>query len=244
MDKDQLLLNYFSKDLTPEQEQLFNELLATDAEFKAQFNFEKNLQVVIRDKEASALKSKLVGFEKDITEDVPVRTLRPNYQKWAMAASIALLIAMGWLGYNNFSGPNYGKLYESNFSEYPNTVYAITRGESVESIERNAFSAYESGDYKTAIENFNKIPETDRKDYYDFYLGLSHMNLEQQVESKTFLNSVISSDTEFTPEAHWYLALISIKEKDKENAKQHLKILTSEYDYQKEKALVLLQELE
>jgi len=244
MDKEQLLLNYFMNDLTPEQEMQFNELLATDSEFKQQFDFEKDLQGVIRDKEASELKSKLVGFEKNIAKETPVRTLRPNYRKWAMAASIALLVTLGWLGYNNFSGPNYGNLYESNFQEYPNTVYSITRGETVESIERDAFAAYEAGNYQTAIDNFNKIPATDKKEYLDFYMGQSHLVLAQISEAKDSFNRAISANSEFTAEAYWYLALISIKEKDKENAISNLKILTSKYDFQRDKALELLQELE
>jgi len=244
MEKEQLLLNYFTNDLTPEQEQQFNELLATDSEFKQQFDFEKDLQGVIRDKEASELKSKLVAFEKDIASETPVISLRPNYRKWAMAASIALLVTLGWLGYNNLSGPNYGNLYEDNFQEYPNTVYAITRGETVESIERDAFAAYEAGNYQMAIDNFNKIPAENREEYLDFYMGQSYLSLNQTTEAKSFFGQVISSKSEFTPEAHWYLALISLKEKDKENAIKNLETLTSKYDFQKDKALELLQELE
>lgn len=244
MDKEQLLLNYFTNDLSPDQEQQFNELLATDSEFKQQFDFEKDLQGVIRDKETTDLKSKLVGFEKEFAKETPVRTLRPNYQKWAMAASIALLVTMGWIGYNNLSGPNYGNLYESNFQEYPNTVYAITRGETIESIERDAFAAYEAGNYQKAIDNFNKIPAENKEEYLDFFLGQSHLNLGELQKSKTYLNSVISSDSEFIAEAHWYLALISLKEKNKEGALSNLKTLTSNYDFQKDKALELLQELE
>lgn len=244
MDKEQLLLNYFMNDLTPEQEQQFNELMASDSEFREQFDFEKNLQEAIRDKEASELKSKLVGFEKNIAKETPVRTLRPNYRKWSMAASIALLVTLGWLGYNNFSGPNYGNLYESNFQEYPNTVYSITRGETVESIERDAFAAYEAGNYQTAIENFNKIPTADKKEYLDFYMGQSYLVLGQNAEAKTFFENAIAAKSEFIAEAHWYSALIAIKEKDKESAISNLKTLTSNYDFQKEKALELLQELE
>lgn len=244
MDKEQLLLNYFTNDLTPEQEQQFNELLATDSEFKQQFDFEKDLQGVIRDKEAAELKSKLIGYEKELATETPVRTLRPNYRKWAMAASIALLVTLGWIGYNNFSGPNYGNLYETNFQEYPNTVYAITRGETVESIERDAFVAYESGNYQAAIDDFNKIPDADREEYLDFYIGQSYLNLDVIEKAKASFTKVIAKDSEFTPEAHWYLALISIKAKDKESAVEYLKVLTSEHDYQKDKALELLQELE
>ena len=244
MDKEQLLFDYFSNDLTPQQEQRFNELLATDAEFKQQFDFEKDLQNAIRDKETKDLKSKLIGFEKEVSRETPIRTLRPNYRKWAMAASIALLVALGWLGYNNFSGLNYDDLYESNFQAYPNTVYAITRGETKESIERDAFVAYESGNYRSAIDNFNKIPAEDREEYLDFYMGQSNLNLGQMENAKSSFLTVIKNSSEFTAEAHWYLALISLKQKDEESAVEYLKKLTSKYDFQKDKALELLQELE
>lgn len=244
MDKELLLYNYFSNQLTANQERIFEELLKTDTEFKKQFDFEKDLKRVIREKKGKELKLKLGDFEKNLPKKTPVRTLpRTNYRKWAMAASIALLIGLGWLGYLNFSGPDYGKLYDKNFQQYPNTVYAITRSQSTESIERAAFSAYELGDYQAAIRNFNNIPETDKKEYLNFYLGLSHLNLGQTVEAESFFKKVISSNSEFSPEAHWYMALVALKEENKKEALQYLEVLISKYDYNKEKALKLMNEL-
>lgn len=245
MNKELLLQNYFSNRLTAEQEQLLEKLLHTDEDFKAQFDFEKNLQQVIRQEEKINLKTKLIAFEKDMVRKQPVRHQpRTNYRKLALAASIALLIGLGWLGYLNFSGPNYGQLYEENFQDYPNTVYAITRGESVESIEREAFTAYELGDYERAVKSFEKISESDKKEYLDFYLGMSHLNLGQLNKAKTFFDKAVASNSEFEPEAYWYLALISIKEEDKQSAKNYLRTLTSKFDYNKGKALELLGELE
>lgn len=247
MDKELLLYNYFSNQLTDDQELVFEELLKTDMDFKQQLDFEKDLKRVIHEKEAVDLKTKLSGFEKEITkdiEDVPVRTLpRNSYRKWAMAASIALLVGLGWFGYNNFAGPNYGNLYEENFQQYPNTVYAITRGETVESIERAAFSAYEAGNYSMAIDNFNKIPRSEENQYLEFYMGQAHLGLGEVDDAKTFFSNAISSNSEFIAEAHWYLALIAIKEKDNESAIKSLGILTSQYEFKKDDALKLLQEL-
>ncbi len=243
MDKEQLLYHYFSNELTPEQQQQFNELLKTDSEFKAQFDFEKDLQKAIRDSEAKGLKAKLVGFEKDLAQETQMRTLRPNYSKFAMAASVALLVTIGWLAYN-YSGTNFGKLYDSNFQQYPNTVYTITRGDTIESLERKAFSAYETGDYDTAIDYFEKIPVNERKEYHDFYSALSHMNLKRDKEAQQLFKKVIASKSEFAAEATWYLALVSIRKEDKNQAIQYLNELTSKFDYNKSKALELLQELE
>lgn len=245
MDKEQLLYRYFSKNLTPEQEQQFNELLETDSEFKEQFDFEINLQGAIQDTESKNLKSKLIGFEKDISDKTPVLTLRKNnYQKWAMAASVALLFGLGWFGYNSIFSTNYSEIYDSNFQEYPNTVYTITRGDTVESLEREAFSAYESGNYETALQNFELLQNENNRVYLDFYMAHSFLNLGNTKKAREHFQNTIDADTQFIAESHWYLALISIKEKDKENAVKSLKTLTSKFDYQKDKALELLQELE
>ena len=42
MDKEQLLLKYFDGSLTPDEKVNFNQFLESDAEFKTQFEFEKD----------------------------------------------------------------------------------------------------------------------------------------------------------------------------------------------------------
>ncbi|WP_373516553.1 tol-pal system YbgF family protein, partial [Pricia sp.] len=183
--------------------------------------------------------------EKRITDETPVRTLpRRNYPNWAIAASIALLVGFGWLGYHNFFGSNYADLYQENFQEYPNTVYTITRSDAVESIEREGFAAYEAGNYKTAIDNFEKIPPKNQKPYLDFYRAQSYLQIDKTEEAKKLFKTNIRNGSAFVPESHWYLALTYLREKDTENALLQLQALTTRYDYNKEKASTLLQELE
>ncbi|MGB5556266.1 MAG: hypothetical protein WBM83_16535, partial [Flavobacteriaceae bacterium] len=150
MDKELLLSNYFSNCLSLEDKILFDELLLTDADFKAQFDLEFNLKRAIKNSENEKLKAKLTGFEQELKRTLPgdlnESKSRHQFRNWAIAASIALLIGLGYFGYNTFSGADYNKLYASNFEQYPNTVYTITRGEGEETIEREAFAAYEAGE--------------------------------------------------------------------------------------------------
>lgn len=248
MDKEQLLYKYFSNSLSVEEEKKFQNLLETDIEFKEQFNFEKDLKRVVREDEKTKLKSKLQGFEKEIVQEKPVIQLSEASRKksfnWSIAASVAILFGLGWFGYNTMTGTVYTDLYNANFEEYPNTVYSITRGDNQESIERSAFVAYESGDYETAITKLKQIPSEVKKGYIDFYLAQSQMNLENYTEAKTLFNETIKKNTDFVAESHWYLALISLLEKDEKMAVKKLKELTLAYDYNKEKALKLLKDLE
>ena len=49
MDKELLLYNYFANQLTEDEQLLFDELLKNDMDFKAQFEFEKDLKRVIKE---------------------------------------------------------------------------------------------------------------------------------------------------------------------------------------------------
>ena len=246
MEKELLLQSYFSNSLTKEQRILFDQLLEEDASFLEQFNFEKNLKRVIAENQKQELKTKITQFETEISsKSVPVKIFSAKkFQKWYVAASIVLLIGIGSMAYYGFSGPNYDNLYDNNFQTYPNTVFEIARGESIESLEREAFTAYELKDYKTAIEKFDKISESDDREYLDFYMGISYLNLNQLDRAETFLSKTIAENADFTAEAHWYLAMTYLKMKEKRKAIVELDKLVKGYDYNRERATILLSELE
>ena len=242
MDKEQLLEHYFSHDLTPEQVTLFENLLVTDLDFKKQFDFEKDLKRVIKTKQNKNLKIALNRFESDIRE-TSSGGKKQGYKNWAFAASIVLLVSIGWLGYNNFMRTDYNAMYEENFQNYPNTVFTITRGDTSESLERDAFAAYEAENFQNALDNFDEIPQNDQKPYLDFYKAQSYLHLNKTAEAKKYFIKNIEKGNSFIPESHWYLALTYLKEKDKKHALVELQKLISQYDYNKNKAKVLLNKL-
>lgn len=243
MDKELLLYNYFANSLSKEQEELFNKLLISDKDFKAQFDFENDLKQAIKDKENHELKSKLIGFEKEIQKEAPVATSKKSYRYLAIAASITMLIGLAWMGYKDGSASYYEDLYAANFQEYPNTAFTITRGDTNESLEREAFVAYESKNYAEAVNKFEQISPENKQPYVDFYLAQSFLNLKKNDKAKELLQSVIANKDALVAESHWYLALIAIKEKEVETAKAELKLLTKEFDFNKEKATQLLDKL-
>lgn len=244
MDKEALLTNYFSNHLSQDEEKLFNELLESDSDFKTQFDFEQDLQHVIKNKKSKDLKAKLVSFEEDIAIEAPKSTSKKSYRYLAIAASIVLLIGLAWMGYVDGSSNKYEDLYAANFQEYPNTVYTITRSGSDESLERVAFVAYESGKFDVAIEKLNQIPLNNQKPYIDFYFGQSYLNVGKNDRAKEYFKKTIAKSDVFVAESHWYLAMIALKEKDKAGVESELKKLTSGYDYNKERALAILKELD
>ncbi len=239
MDKEVLLYNYFSNSLTDEEQQLFDKLLENDVDFKKQFVFERDLKRAIKEKEKGNLKAKLQELESEIKQKTAPQN---NFKIWVIAASFALLLSLGWFGYDNYFKVNYDNLYSNNFQPYPNTAYTITRSNSDDSLERQAFVAYETGNYQIAINNFEKINEP-QKEYFAFYKAQSYLNLNNTKKAKTLFKKVITDNSQFVAESHWYLALIAIKEKDKDNAINYLEKLIENYDFNKEKAKALLDNL-
>ncbi|MEQ8218491.1 MAG: tetratricopeptide repeat protein [Arenibacter sp.] len=244
MDKELLLYHYFSDQLTDDEQLLFDELLQKDLEFKAQFEFESDLKRVIQNKEKESLKHKLIDFENEIEAKNKSNPSRPIFKNWSIAASIALLIGLGWIAYSTFSAPDYDNLYAANFETYPNTVYTITRSDADQSLERNAFAAYEASDYEKAATAFLALKTQGGSAHTDFYLAQSYMHMGKDNEAIETLKRVILNDMEFKAEAHWYLALAYIKTKDELKAVAILHNLIENFDYKKEKAQVLLAELD
>lgn len=238
MDKEILIQRYFSNSLSKEEKVLFDDLLKNNQQFSDQFHFEQDLQKAISDQKRTELKSKLMDFEKDTVASPNNGKSSVNYKKWLVAASIVVLLGLGYL---QFSNPNLNTLYNDNFQVYPNTEVSITRGEDAETVERTAFIAYETGDYEKALQLFMELPE---QPYINFYKAQCYLQLEQFSKAVELFKLNVSKGTKYIPESYWYMALANLKLGDEEKAKDALTYLVQHFDYHKEKAKELISRLE
>ncbi|MGB1308111.1 MAG: tetratricopeptide repeat protein [Oceanihabitans sp.] len=243
MQNQELLQKYFSNTLTDEDEKLFQNLIENDLDFKAQFTFEKNLKQAITSYQTDLLKEELKGLESRINTEAPKKLKTNNFKFPSIAIAASLLLLLGWFGYNSLVKTNHNTLFANNFEAYPNTVYTITRGDTVNTLEREAFVAYESKDYKTAIEKMDAIAPENTKDYIRFYKAQSYLNLDDSVNAKTLFTQVVLDNTSFVAESTWYLALVALKDGKETEAKKHLEDLIANYSYKNEVAKSLLEAL-
>lgn len=241
MDKEELLENHFLGKLNAEEQKYFHSLLENDVEFEQEYNFHLNLKKAIQNSERSVLKDKLKGYEEGIHKKESKTSLRTLL---SIAASVILFIGIGWFGYENMFGSDYSNLYADNYSQYPNTVVNITRGEgSNETLERKAFVAYESGDLDAAINYFIQLKDDKNLDYLNFYLAQAYLKQGKQNDAITYFNNSINEEQNFKAESHWYIALAYLKMKDETQAKIYLQKLIDEYEYMNNEARVLLEKL-
>lgn len=245
MDKDLLIDNYFSNSLTDGQEKELNKLLETDLDFKERFEFEQDLMRASELREHRDVKQMLVGFEKDISKSEKEMPTIGRFRNWSIAASIVLLMGLGWIGYNSFLGTDYPGLYDANYVEYPSTVHSISRGENdALPLEQQAFEAYDADDNAKAISLFTALKSTKNPDYADFYLAQTYLKLGEFEKSGTLFKNVITDKNEFEPEARWYLALTYLKTEEKENVIRTLNEVVADGRYNKMEAQALLEKLE
>ena len=208
MSNTDLIEKYFSNSLSPKEQLRFNKLLQSDEKFKKDFTFQKDLQKVIARNQHNDLKKTLEDFEKD----KPVVSLFNISKKWLVAASVLIIVGLGFVFLKSSFYPSPEKIFAENYEPYRNIVLPIERGENSNTIEHSAFIAYENGNYHKAINLFNSVPKKDTK-YILFYKSMCYMSLNKTKEAITLLKAITDSDNEVSSEknfneiANWYLAL-------------------------------------
>ena len=203
-----LIEKYFSNSLSPKEQLRFNQLLQSDEKFKKDFTFQKDLQKVIARNQHDDLKKTLQDFEKD----KPVVNLFNISKKWLVAASVLIIVGLGFVFLKSSFFPSPEKIFAESYEPYRNIVLPIERGENSNTIEHSAFIAYENGNYHKAINLFNSVPNKDTT-YILFYKSMCYMSLNKTKEAITLLKAItdsgneVSSEKNFNEIANWYLAL-------------------------------------
>jgi len=239
MENEELIAKYFSRELTPEQEKMFNTRLASDASFKDEVTFYERIKEASKNERSNALKDKLQDFEKKAQEKEYRKTQKFPFLKIAIVAIV--LFSLGYWMYSTRTSIDTEQLYASNFKIYPNTVYALTRSDTVNSPEREAFVAYENGDYELA---FTKMNQATPQPYSRFFKAQTLITLDRFEDAKAELETTIQDQKQFVAEAHWYLALVQLKQNRIIEAQTTLQKLVTNYIYKKEEAQELLKKLD
>lgn len=233
MSNEDLIEGYLKGTLNEEDKLRFNELLISDKEFVADFEFQKNLKVAVILEGREALKEKLRLEDKN-------KKTRPTWLY--LAASLLLIIgaAFWFIGYQNNSSD---KLYLANFEPYPNTVEPLVRSEAKNTMRTTAFIAYEEKDFKKAVNLFNKLYLQTEEDYAKFYSAMCYMELNEISKASEILSGK-SWTPAYQDKANWYLALCKLALDDKNETRILLQALIKNSDFKTAQAKDLLKKLD
>ncbi|MGV6828976.1 MAG: hypothetical protein ACWA45_06215 [Flavobacteriales bacterium] len=221
MDKEILIYKYLNKQLLTEEKKVFEELLNSDLAFKEEVLFQDSLKKVIREEERISLKKELnkIGTSKKFV----------SFSKWMAAASICLLILSG--GYFYFLKKNNSNqvLFSQNFTPATNVLHPIVRDNNTLSKIEKAFVNYEYGNYNQFL---NQMSGTTYHNLdYDFYIANAHLAIGNTSKAISILTAYTNQKkVTFLVQAHWYLALAFIKEKNYNKAKEQIELIKNEPD--------------
>jgi len=242
MDKEALINGYFEGSLDTTQLEEVELLLASDAGFKTEFEFQKELQLALKKEKRRDLKDLFNALaEEESKPKSKVFQLRP----WLVAASLALLAGLAyWLFLLNTPDLNTDQLYAANFSPYDNVVHPIERGNQLEDLKTKAFTSYEEKDYITALKLFKELQTKQNDDYITFYEAIVLMQLNKHLEAIPLLQDYRDKNGQLKDRATWYLALSYLKTDEVKRCKEELRQLVQESGFKLDSAKELLQQLD
>lgn len=237
MNKEDLLNGYFENSLSDEELNLFEELLQNNADFKAEFEFRKELKSAIQHSKRAELKEKLRKHE---TQNSNLRKLVSN---WRYVAAAVLVLGFGsYFILNNLQNSN--DVFTQYYETYPNVVSPVVRADSSDtSLEAKAFLAYENKDFKQAESLFSELFKTQQQEYALFYQAMSYLEIEGKTSDAISLLEKTEWTNEFKEKSLWYLAMAHLKMKNKQEAKKSLERLNELGNYRQEQVKQLLDQL-
>ncbi len=157
-----------------------------------------------------------------------------------LAASIALLIAVGLWLFSGNNTPTTDELVAANFDLYPNRI--TTMGET-DSLLAIAMEAYEEKEFETALRVFSEMPnDLPEAALIHLYGGVSYLGLHEPDNALLVLGR-IGEDSPYREAARWYEALAYLEKQQTEEARTVLEQIVQEGAFPGEKARILLGEL-
>lgn len=227
---------------TPEERKEFSEEISRNPEISAQVAETELAMAAIEIHEDSAMKARLQQLEaslkasdttpatniasKQEAKVVEMKPVKRSGRSWlAIAASVLLLLAVGWYVLQMNAGGSPAQIAMANFEPYDNIAQPFERGSTEESLQADAYRAYEAGDYATAERGFAALPDDGKR---PFYLGQSLLAQEKFAEAEAVFLRLVTSDSPFRQESEYYLALAQLAQGDTAAAKAKLTNIVSD----------------
>ena len=167
-----------------------------------------------------------VGKERD-AEDLATlknfmakRQQKSKVKKYIMSiTSIAAIIAIVFSINIYQDNRRMNKLFETYYTPLEYDSQLMSRGEEIIFPElASAMESYQKGDYATALQKFEAIPDVDEN--YLIYKAICLLETKQEEDAITWLEKLVDNgeSTEYYQQACWYLALAYLRNHQKDKA--------------------------
>lgn len=246
---------YLNGDLTGKALEQFEQHLRSDQDFAAQVNLFKNIDAALVDEEALALQQQTESLGMEYFNQIEKKEAKikklPFYRRpLSIAASVIFLVACGmiwWLVNSSGDSVSNEALFASHYEPY-SLSNLVRGGVDQNTIYDQAMDAYSSSDLTNATRLFQTHIANKPNDMMAIF-SLATVYLQQSPpaldDAARYYQAIINDGNSIlVSQAQWYLALIRIKQDDRESAKGLLEeLMTSEDSKLMEQAEDLLDKL-
>ena len=181
---------YTNDGLSKEEKITFESRLKEDSEFSADFERYRNGIIFLESH----------GVREELKQIIELEKTKRTWVYSSVAAASIIVILYFSIFINN--NPSSQEVFYEYFEPYPNLV--ATRSANASPLV-TGLSAYGSGDYKKAIEEFRNQSNS-RNDTILFYFGLSYLAIDQPDSAISKFDLVFPHST-FKQQINWYTAL-------------------------------------
>jgi len=215
----ELIERYIDGDLNAEETKTVEQLIASDPDFKNEYNLRLNVNKAIGEKDIMELRYKLSMIHRQETSH-SIGIIRHLFEKkWHLvAASITILAIIGSFLLNNLNNQGSDQLFEKYYSS-ENAVFTTRSGENPENSDLTVgLQKFQKQNYNEAINLLKKNRDNVVSQYY---LGISYIETKQFTEAKAAFHYILEQESNlFTEQAQWYKGLCLLKLDQLEDAKQ------------------------
>jgi tetratricopeptide (TPR) repeat protein len=176
-------------------------------------------------------------------------TITNTRYRLAIAAAFTLLVVATIVLFNSVNNGSPTKLFTAYYEPFESQSIVL-RGEKDKEVDpqkklfNDALTAYEKGDFTTAIEIFESISyEEENKITIWMYKGNAYLHEGQIEKAKVLFNNIIQENEGLELQAKWYLSLCYIKNGEFEKAKPLLEDLKEIGGYKHYEADKILSDL-
>ena len=233
-----LFEDYISGELSKDQVLAFESRLKSDSEFEKAFNTYKELSGFLKheignEEESKSFKNNLKSISDSYFEETTTKkVIKFNFYKYAVAASVALLI--GFFIYNQFINPSY-----DDFMTY-DEVSLTVRGTQDE-LKTKAEEAFNKKNFSEAETYFTQLLEQDNSNKeIQLYKGITLLEQDKFNEADALFGKLSQDTSAFNNKATWYLALSKLKQKEFDECMTILKTIPEDSDDYKQAQKLLI----
>lgn len=168
-----------------------------------------------------ALLNQFQSIERQIKKDTitaPVVKTKNRTSLWKMAAGFLILIIAVFLIYFNQSTSDPQQLSIKSFESYPHP-YTVRDTES--SLIKDAFSAYDFGQFEKAIPLMQEITDERTEPIFDFHLAVAYLGNQEAKKAIPIFQKISPDLPHMQEQIYWYLGLCYLQEKEVDIAKKY-----------------------